>query len=72
MKCVKHKSVIKIQFLHSINVIHFFQLIKMNYIDSLTITTNENFHILHVIDYFIRFFLFLFVFSLNQKIFYAV
>ena len=35
---------------------HFFQLMKMNYIDSLTIIINENFYILHIIDYFIRFF----------------
>ena len=72
MKCVRHESVIRIQFFHSINVIHSFQLIKMNYIDSLAITTNENFHILHIMNYFIRFFfLFTSVISLNQKMFCA-
>ena len=67
MKCVKHKSAIRTQSFHSINVMHFFQLMRINYIDLLTITINENFHILYVIDYFIRFFFIFACFSVKSK-----
>ena len=55
IECVKHESAIRIQFFHSISVMHFFQIMRIDYIDSLIIIINENSYIFHVIDYFIRF-----------------
>lgn len=56
VKCVCHESVMRSQSFHFIKVIHFFQLMRMNYIKSLFKIINENIHILHIIDYFMRFF----------------
>jgi hypothetical protein len=55
MKCARHESITRSQSLHLITMFHSFQLMRMNYIESLKITTKENTHILHIIDYFTRY-----------------
>lgn len=56
LKCARYKSIIRFQLLHLISVTHSFQLLKINYINFMKITNNENTHIFYVIDYMFRFF----------------
>ena len=55
LQCARHESEIKSQLLHSMRVQKSFQLLDMNFIESLAIFINENNFIFHVIDYFSRF-----------------
>ena len=57
LQCARHESEMKSQLLHSVRVQKSFQLLSMNFIESLAISTNENNFIFHVIDYFSRFFI---------------
>ena len=57
LQCARHESEVKSQLLHSMRVQRLFQLLNMNFIESLIIFTNESNFIFHVIDYFSRFFI---------------
>lgn len=69
VKCVRHELTLKFQFLHFIKIFHSFQLLKMNYIDLFFRTFNDNIYIFHIINYLIRFFLFMFASQLFRKMF---
>ena len=56
LKCVRYESVAKSQLLHSVRVQRFFQLIEINFIESLFLTSRESKFLFHVIDYFSKFF----------------
>jgi hypothetical protein len=56
LKCVRHESARRSQSLHSILTTYSFQLIDMNFIDSLTKTKSaKHTHILNIVCYFSRF-----------------
>jgi hypothetical protein len=56
LKCARHESTRRSQSLHSILTTYSFQLIDMNFIDSLTKTkSTKHIHILHIVCYFSRF-----------------
>lgn len=68
VECVRYDFVFKSQSLHFIKIFHPFQFLKINYIESLIKIFNDNVYIFHIIDYLIRFFLFMSVFSSFWKI----
>jgi hypothetical protein len=55
MECARHGPATRSQPLHPITVFHPFQLMGMDYIGPLKVTTKGNTHILHIIDYFTRY-----------------
>jgi hypothetical protein len=58
LKCTCHDSAQKSQLLHFVRVEYSFQLLRFDFIDSLSISVEtEDFYIFHVIDYFSRFFI---------------
>lgn len=56
LKCAKHDFFFRFQLLHIIKMLYFFQLLNMNYIETLFKITNNNFFTLHIFDYFTRHF----------------
>lgn len=67
VKCVRHESAFRFQFLHSIKNFHSFQFLKMNYIDFLTKISDDNVCIFHIIDYLTRFFFIYVCFFVTSK-----
>ncbi len=67
LKCVKHKSARRSQSLHFILTTYSFQLIEMNFIDSLVIIRAEHTYILNVVCYFNRFMILFACRSANVK-----
>jgi hypothetical protein len=57
LQCVLHDSILKSQLLHLVRVQRSFQLIKFDFIESLSIIKREITYIFHVMNYFTRFFM---------------
>jgi hypothetical protein len=58
LKCARHDSAHRSQLLHSVRIEHSFQLLRFDFIDSLSMSIDtDDFYIFHVIDYFSRFFI---------------
>ncbi len=67
LKCARHEFARRSQSLHSILIIYSFQLIEMNFIDSLVIIKAEHTHILNIVCYFSRFMILFATRSINVK-----
>ena len=66
LSCVCHKSVIQSAQFQLINIAHLFQLIEMNFIESIR-ESDQNKYILHIINYFSQYFMIYSTLSVNAE-----